>query len=415
MIDSLFSLECVREKHRQAPMLVEREKYLSYLAEIGVQQRRLKLIANMLIHVVRLLEIEEIRPIDMVEIRRGCQLWVQYSSVLHHHTVSKTSFNSFKLAAINWLRFHGCLREEPKQAPRFNDLLTDFLRAMQFRRGLSPITLKSYGRRIAGFLQWLQPRCSHFSEVRVRDIEAYIDAKQLEGWSRRSISIVCSTLRTFFEYAEQQGWCTNGIRASILGPRIPRVAENLAGPSWRDVQRIIASISAIKPADLRAKAMVLLFSIYGFRSAEVTRMNLEDIDWRRGTITVRRAKRGRIQQFPLQSEVGEAIALYLKKARPKCPCRRLFVTLHPPFRPVEGHSMSAIIGTRIKKAGIEAKQFGPHSLRRACATRLLRTGTSLREIADFLGHRDLRSVANYAKYDPDSLKMVADFSLRGVL
>jgi len=36
--------------------------------------------------------------------------------------------------------------------------------------------------------------------------------------------------------------------------------------------------------------MFLLFSIYGFRSVEVRGLTLEDIDWHRGLITVRRAK-----------------------------------------------------------------------------------------------------------------------------
>jgi integrase len=166
---------------------------------------------------------------------------------------------------------------------------------------------------------------------------------------------------------------------------------------------------------MRAKAMILLSSIYGFRSAEVRRLTLEDVDWRRGFITVRRAKREKTQQFPLQSEVGEAIALYLERARPKCPCRNLFVTLNPPYRPVSGHSMSAIINPRMKKVGIPAEQFGPHMLRRACATQLLRTGSPLKDIADFLGHSDLRSVSSYAKFDTDSLRNVAKFSFRGVL
>jgi len=61
------------------------------------------------------------------------------------------------------------------------------------------------------------------------------------------------------------------------------------------------------------------------------------------------------------------------------------------------------------------EKFGPHMLRRACATPLLSTGSSLKDIADFLGHSDLRSVSNYAKFDAASLKSVAKFSLRGVL
>src|ERR1017187_3213548 len=120
------------------------------------------------------------------------------------------------------------------------------------------------------------------------------------------------------------------------------------------------------------------------------------------------------QQFPLQGEAGDAIALYLQKIRPRCSCRNLFVTLNPPYRPVLGHSMASIIGLRMKKLGIAAKQFGPHILRHACATQLLRTGSSLKDIADFLGHRDLGSVSNYAKFDLNSLRKVAEFSLRGV-
>jgi len=161
--------------------------------------------------------------------------------------------------------------------------------------------------------------------------------------------------------------------------------------------------------------MFLLFSIYGLRSAEVRGLMLEDIDWRKGSMIVRRAKRGKTQQFPLQNEVGEAIALYLERARPRCGCRALFVTLHPPYRPVSGQSMSPIINPRMKRVDITLQRYGPHMLRRACATHLLRTGLSLKDIADFLGHSDLRSVGSYAKFDPESLKSVAKFSLRGVL
>jgi integrase/recombinase XerD len=77
--------------------------------------------------------------------------------------------------------------------------------------------------------------------------------------------------------------------------------------------------------------------------------------------------------------------------------------------------MSPIVNPRMKRVGIKLQRYGPHMLRRACATQLLRTGSSLKEIADFLGHSDLRSVGSYAKFDPESLKNVAKFSLRGVL
>ena len=73
---------------------------------------------------------------------------------------------------------------------------------------------------------------------------------------------------------------------------------------------------------------------YGMRSCEIAGLRLEDFDWYNETLTVRRGKRGRVQQFPIQYEVGEAILEYLRSVRPRCSCRHLFVTRYYPHRPV---------------------------------------------------------------------------------
>jgi integrase/recombinase XerD len=415
MFDSVFLTDSDRQKHRKAPLFRERERYLTYLFEIGTRRERVRDVATMLLHVVRLLELESPRPVGVDEILQGCQRWIDDSKAQGHRRSRVTSIYQFQRVATNWLRFQGSLIAAPKPATLFDDLLSEFLNAMRSQRGLALQTVLSYRSRILALLSWLQSRCSQFSNVRALDVEEYLEARRSDGWSRSSVAANCSALRTFFGYAEHRRWCSSGIRGSISSPRVPRIAEHLSGPPWHDVRRVISSIGDLRPADLRAKAMLLLFSIYGFRSAEVRGLMLEDIDWRRGSLTVRRAKRGKTQQFPLQCEVVESIVLYLQKARPKCRCRNLFVTLRPPYRPVSGHSMSTIIFPRVEKLGIAAQHFGPHMLRRACATELLRAGTSLQDIADFLGHSDLRSVSSYAKFDSASLKNVAKFSLRGVI
>lgn len=414
MINSIFFTESIREKHRKAPLLAERERYLAYLFEIGAKREHLQSVARMLLHVIRLLKLHSSRPVGMDEILQGSERWVADPSAFRRRKSCVASSYNFQLAARNWLRFQGCLVENPRPEPPFGNFLSEFLNDMRSQRGLSLKTVLHYKSLLLNFMNSLKSRCHDFSSVRISDVEEYLDAKRSEGKSQASIVAYCTALRTFFGYAEQRQWCSSGIRDSISRPRLPRIAENLSGPPWEDVRRVIASIGNVKPSDLRAKAMFLLFAIYGFRSAEVSGLTLDDIDWRRGIITVRRVKRGMTQQFPLQSEVGEAIALYLEKARPQCSCRALFVTRNRPYRRVLG-SMPMIIGCRIKKLGIVAQQYGPHSLRRACATQLLRTGSSIKDIADFLGHRDLRSVYIYAKYDATFLKNVAKFSLRGVL
>lgn len=131
-------------------------------------------------------------------------------------------------------------------------------------------------------------------------------------------------------------------------------------------------------------------------ASEVTGLLLIDIDWREETFCVKRAKRGGYQRYPLQYEVGEAILRYLK-VRPRCASRNVFVTFQQPCRPMTSFGMWHIVSRRFKALGIESKCHGPHSLRHACATQLLKKGTPLKDISDFLGHRDSKAVGVYAK------------------
>ena len=99
--------------------------------------------------------------------------------------------------------------------------------------------------------------------------------------------------------------------------------------------------------DLRAKAVLTLCAIYGLRRCEIAGLRLDDFDWYSETLTVRRGKRGRILQFPLQYEVGEAVLQYIKLVRPRCSCRQLFVTRYYPHRPVLATTLRPIVNRRM--------------------------------------------------------------------
>ena len=97
---------------------------------------------------------------------------------------------------------------------------------------------------------------------------------------------------------------------------------------WRQVRHMLASLDPEKPSHARAKAILLLASIYGLRCSEIVRLTLDDLNWCDSVITIRRSKRGRVQQFPLQHEVGEAIIRYLRDVRPPSRSRAVFLTSH---------------------------------------------------------------------------------------
>ncbi len=203
--------------------------------------------------------------------------------------------------------------------------------------------------------------------------------------ARVTVQTYASNLRSFFRYAEMRGWCRKGLTGGIRGPRIFAQEALPAGPSWDQVQQLLATSKGDRPSDIRDHAILMLLTSYGLRSGEVKALRLEDFDWERELLSVRCSKTRRTRAYPLSRPVGDAVLRYLKDVRPHSECRNVFLCLHPPIRPLT--ELWPIVGYRLRSLGVPLNHHGPHALRHACATHLLSQGLSLNEIGDYLGHR----------------------------
>lgn len=133
---------------------------------------------------------------------------------------------------------------------------------------------------------------------------------------------------------------------------------------------------------------------------------MNDIDWRAGTITLRRTKGLREDVLPLPVPTGEAIAAYLKHERPKTSNRAVFVrVVAPRDEPVSADLVRKTIRQAYARAGLPYTRS--HLLRHTMANRLLAGGSSLKEVADVLRHRSLNTTMIYAKLDSRKLTEVA--------
>src|ERR1017187_4418439 len=124
-----------------------------------------------------------------------------------------------------------------------------------------------------------------------------------------------------------RGWCGASIATGIDGPRMFQHEGLPVGPPWPDVQRLIASTSGDTARDIRDRIILMLLATYGLRSGEVAGLCLEDVNWGSEILAVSRPKQRRAQEYPLVSEVGEAILRYLQQVRPRCARREIFLTL----------------------------------------------------------------------------------------
>jgi integrase/recombinase XerD len=252
--------------------------------------------------------------------------------------------------------------------------------------------------------------------ITVSDVDSLLAEKvNEEHYARRSVRDFASSLRSFFRYAEMRGWCPVGIAASIMAPRVFQQETLPSGPTWDVVQEIVDATAGNHPIAIRDHAILMLLAVYGARSREVARLQLADIDWQRETITFTRSKIARRHSFPLRPSVGAAIIRYLKGVRPKSPHAQVFLTMRAPVGPLSGGAMWAVVSRQLRTRAPSLKHHGPHSLRHACATRLINQGMTLKEIGDHLGHRDIEATRIYAKVDLVRLREVAEFDLGGLL
>ena len=412
VIEELFIHRDAITRHLTAPMLGEREVYLEQLIALGHRREFVAERASMLRNVVEHMHYLSLTPITEEAINSAARRWAS-TLIDPGAEPSKRVSREFVAVARSWFRQLGFYSRDVPLSYSSERVFAAFVHAMRHDLGYLPSTIQSLASPIRGFLTWTASRQLELSSISICDIDDFLTEGRAKGLQPRTVRGQCQALRSFFRYSERRGWNQNGLSKTIKAPLPKTRSVSPQCPSWKELRQLIRSLDDSVPSQCRAKAVLLLASVYGLRHSEIVRLTLEDLDWHNEVITVRRSKRGRLQQFPLQFEVGEAIIHYLKTVRPVCMSRNVFVTMHRP------HRVATNIGSAIRKImnaqDILDQSCGLHALRHACATELLRKGTSLRGIADFLGHRSIRSVSVYAHCDHRALCEVSNFSLSGVL
>jgi len=324
------------------------------------------------------------------------------------------SHRLFSQVACDWLQFLDRLKEPEATPATYAPMIQEFSLFMRSERGLSDVTIDNYIWYIRKFLSWFYEQGHSLNKVSVLDVDTFV-RQHRNNWSRVTSACCAKSLRAFFRYAERRNWCANGIAGAIESPRIFKQEALPTRLTWDNVQKLIASTDGDRPRDIRDRAILMLLSIYGFRSGEIAQLRLEDLDWEREIINVYRSKQRITQSYPLTYTIGTAILRYLKQVRPRVKGRNVFITLRAPFRPISASSMYHAVSSRLSQLGIRSLHRGPHTLRHACATHLVSEGFSLKEIGDHLGHRSALATRIYAKVDLAGLREVANFDIGGAL
>jgi len=151
----------------------------------------------------------------------------------------------------------------------------------------------------------------------------------------RRAQLMTTALRSFFRFLFQKGELPVDLAASVptvANWRLSTVPKYLTA---EEVKRVLQTCDRRTATGRRDYAVLLLPARLGLRAGEVVALRLEDINWRAGEFLVR-GKGLVYDRMPLPADVGEALASYLRRSRPACQTRRLFVRMRAPHLGLAG-------------------------------------------------------------------------------
>lgn len=310
---------------------------------------------------------------------------------------------------LHLLRTEGLL---PKEAPPslnnpHHRVEQDFDRYLAEERGLSIATRINYRFFVQKFLPaQFGSKPVLFSALHAKDVIRFIH-NQAPHLSPKRAGLMVSALRAFLRYLRHRGDIDIDLAACVPAIANWQLSSLPKFLQPHQVRQILSQCDRRTAKGRRDYAILLLLSRLGLRACEIVSLTLDDINWQAGEITIQ-GKANRSARLPLPPDVGQALAVYLKKDRPTCSSRHVFIRLKAPRRGFANSiAISTIVARSIKKAGIDCPHKGAHLFRHTLATQMLRQGACLADIAHLLRHRSFNTTIIYAKVDLKALRNLA--------
>ena len=281
-------------------------------------------------------------------------------------------------------------------------LLDGFVGYLRSERGVTALTVEAYVSDVCRFL-------AYRGDSDVRGLTAAEVSNAVLGQvGERAPATVrrfgCG-LRSFLRYCYLVGLVDQDLSAAALPVPGRRRSLLPQGITPRETQLLLGACDRRRAIGRRDFAVIVLMLRLGLRATEVATLRLEDLDWRAGQLTVH-GKGGRVDELPLPVDVGEAIAAYLRRGRPReATVRQVFLRVAPPQVAMTRGGVTAIVAGAARRAGLGVVR--PHRLRHTAASDMLRSGAPLAEIGQVLRHRSAGSTAIYARVDVERLRTIA--------
>ena len=307
---------------------------------------------------------------------------------------------------MDYLLENGLLASPSPPCSPKQEFLQEYLDHLECERHLAETTIKEHRKHITPLLEELGAApVKALHKLSLEQVLVFFTntARDQVLSSRRNLR---GALRSFLRFCHQKGYLERDLGEMIPQIRRYRLSDVPRGVSDEDARKTLQGIDRTTPVGRRDFALIQLLHTYGVRGGQLRVLRVEDIRWRENRIRFPAGKGGKEVIEPLIEEVGESLLEYLRDGRPHALYPEVFLTVHPPYRPLRSASrVSTLVAERMRRAGV-SRPKGSHAFRHGFATRMLQHGQSIKTIADLLGHRNINTTFIYTKVDIETLRQL---------
>lgn len=235
----------------------------------------------------------------------------------------------------------------------------------------SPTTITSYLRCVRLYLEWCE-RNGHPVELTRAQAQQYAAELITEGKEANTVRLRLASLRQFARWLVYEGELADDPLNGVKPPKISaKVVEALTDEQLR---ALLKACQGRGFKDRRDEAIVRVMAETGLRASELVGLAVDDVDLKRGLVTVRSGKGGKGRVAPFGPQTAAALDRYMRMRRTHKRAETSALWVGVGGKGFAYFGLNDTLRDRAKRAGIEG--FHLHLLRHTAATRWLRAGGS---------------------------------------
>ena len=282
--------------------------------------------------------------------------------------------------------------------------IDEFIHHLTYERRLSELTARHYRRDLEALAAWCdEAGVEHWRDLDGEHIRSWSAKSFRQGLASKSIQRRLSAARTFFRYLLREKIVKKNPIETVSAPKS---AKRLPGNLDADRMARLLEIPGDGPLVDRDRAILELLYSSGLRLAELTDLNLGDVDLQDATVRVT-GKGNKDRVVPVGKQALAAVRSWQKSRVTLADEAETALFVSARGGRLSQRAVQARVKHWAKRQGIDTRVY-PHLFRHSFATHLLESSHDLRGVQELLGHANISTTQVYTHLDFQHLAQIYD-------